>query len=99
MLVEVSCPTPLAHARRGIGSQAATSWKEGATAMQGSLALRPENDAPTELAQAGFTEEEATRLRELKREYPFIEYVDSGRQWQRLLFLKWRYEQGDLKRD
>ena len=67
--------------------------------MQGSLALRPENDAPLEVAQVVFTDEEAARLRELKREYPFIEYVDSGRQWQRLQFLKWRYEHGDLKRE
>ena len=66
--------------------------------MEGSLALRIYPDDREELQQAGFTEAEATRLLELKTEYPFVEYVDSGRQWQRLLFLKWRYQQGDLKR-
>lgn len=67
--------------------------------MQGSLALQPDREVTAELTRAGFSPEEAERLRELKREYPFVEYVDSGRQWQRLLFLKWRYEHGDLKRD
>lgn len=52
-----------------------------------------------DLAEAGFASDEIERLRELKQEYPFVEYVDSGRQWQRLLFLKWRYESGDLRRD
>ena len=51
-----------------------------------------------DLREAGFTEEEIEQLSALRNEYPFVEYVDSGRQWQRLLFLKWRYDRGDLRR-
>jgi hypothetical protein len=70
--------------------------------MSGSLVERVESESKEvtadDLLQAGFTAEEIERLREVKREYPYVEYVDSGRQWQRLLFLKWRFEFGDLRR-
>lgn len=51
-----------------------------------------------DLLEAGFTAEQVERLVALKSAYPFIEYVDSAKQWQRLEFLKWRYQQGDLQR-
>lgn len=68
--------------------------------MSGSLVERIESPEITvdDLLEVGFASDEIERLRELKHEYPFIEYVDSGRQWQRLLFLKWRYDNGDLRR-
>jgi hypothetical protein len=68
--------------------------------MSGSLVERLESSEITvdDLLDVGFTPDEVEQLRELKREYPFVEYVDSGRQWQRLQFLKWRYENGDLRR-
>jgi hypothetical protein len=68
--------------------------------MSGSLVERLESPEITvdDLLEVGFTPDEIEQLRELKREYPFVEYVDSGRQWQRLQFLKWRYENGDLRR-
>lgn len=68
--------------------------------MSGSLVERtqvPETSVD-DLIEVGFSIDEIELLKELKREYPFAEYVDSGRQWQRLLFLKWRYENGDLRR-
>jgi hypothetical protein len=51
-----------------------------------------------DLRELGFTEPQVEALIALKSAYPFIEYVDTSRQWQRLQFLKWRYESGDLQR-
>lgn len=51
-----------------------------------------------DLVDAGFTAEQVERLSALKSAYPFIEYVDTAKQWRRLEFLKWRYKQGDLQR-
>ena len=51
-----------------------------------------------DLLEAGFTSEQVERLSALKSAYPFIEYVDTAKQWRRLEFLKWRYLQGDLQR-
>jgi hypothetical protein len=51
-----------------------------------------------DLLDAGFTHEQVERLAALKSAYPFIEYVDTAKQWRRLEFLKWRYKQGDLQR-
>jgi hypothetical protein len=51
-----------------------------------------------DLLEAGFTPEQVERLSALKSAYPFIEYVDTAKQWRRLEFLKWRYQQGDLQR-
>lgn len=50
------------------------------------------------LEQAGFTRDEIDRLRSLREMYPFIEYVDSRRQWERLSFVKWLYNQGQIKK-
>jgi hypothetical protein len=68
--------------------------------MSGSLVERIEvaDVSVEDLLEAGFSTEEVGHLIELKAEYPYLEYVDSGRQWQRMLFLKWRYENGDLRR-
>lgn len=52
-----------------------------------------------ELIGMGFTDTQILHLRSLRSAYPFVEYVDSRRQWGRLQFLKWRVEQGDLQRD
>ncbi|RIK45908.1 MAG: hypothetical protein DCC58_05005 [Chloroflexi bacterium] len=69
--------------------------------MTNSLVARSESPEITvdDLLEEGFSPEEIERLKELRQEYPYIEYVDSGRQWQRLLFLKWRYAKGDLRRE
>lgn len=63
-------------------------------------ALSPQTDEVTaeDLLEAGFTAEQVERLTALKSAYPFIEYVDTAKQWRRLEFLKWRYQQGDLQR-
>ncbi len=68
--------------------------------MAGSLVERIEAPQTTveDLLESGFSTDEIERLKELRNEYPFIEYVESGAQWQRLLFLKWRYQNGDLRR-
>lgn len=54
-------------------------------------------EIPDLIAQ-GFTDTQILHLRSLRSAYPFVEYVDSRRQWGRLQFLKWRVEQGDLQR-
>ncbi len=51
-----------------------------------------------DLLEVGFTEEQIKQLNALKSAYPFIEYVDTAKQWRRLEFLKWRFKQGDLQR-
>ena len=63
-----------------------------------SLSTRTVEVTADDLLEAGFTEEQVEMLTALKNAYPFIEYVDSARQWRRLEFLKWRYLQGDLQR-
>jgi hypothetical protein len=51
-----------------------------------------------DLREQGFTQPQIDALVALKMAYPFVEYVDTSRQWQRLQFLKWRYQNGDLQR-
>jgi len=63
-----------------------------------SLSHRMDEVTAEDLLEAGFTPEQVERLTALKSAYPFIEYVDTAKQWQRLEFLKWRYMQGDLQR-
>lgn len=66
----------------------------------GAASLSPQTVEVTaeDLVEAGFTIEQVELLTALKSAYPFIEYVDTAKQWQRLGFLKWRYQQGDLQR-
>jgi hypothetical protein len=63
-----------------------------------SLTMRTDYITVEDLAAEGFTVTEIEALSALKAAYPFIEYVDSASQWRRLLFLKWRYQHGDLQR-
>ncbi len=63
-----------------------------------SLSARPEPILVEDLVNAGFTTEQVEALKALKLAYPFVEYVDSAKQWRRLQFLKWRYQHGDLQR-
>jgi hypothetical protein len=63
-----------------------------------SLTVRSECPTVEDLVEAGFNESEIELLSALKAAYPFVEYVDTASQWRRLLFLKWRYQHGDLQR-
>lgn len=51
-----------------------------------------------DLTDAGFTQGEISRLVDLRDRYPYIEFTDSGKQWNHLKFMKWRYTNGDLSR-
>ncbi|HEX5164803.1 MAG TPA: hypothetical protein VFV93_05360 [Thermomicrobiales bacterium] len=66
----------------------------------GAASLSPRTTEVTvdDLLAVGFTDDQIERLQALKNAYPFIEYVDTAKQWRRLEFLKWRYLQGDLQR-
>ncbi len=68
--------------------------------MSGPMFLQPHlgAQAEDELEQAGFTKEEIDRLHRLREMYPFIEYVDSRRQWHRLRFVKWLYTEGQIQK-
>jgi hypothetical protein len=66
--------------------------------MVGSLMVSVEPACVAELQELGFTEPQIEKLIALRSQYPFLEWVDTDRQWQRLLFLKWRYNNGDLRR-
>jgi hypothetical protein len=46
----------------------------------------------------GFTPDQIARLRELRDMYPYIEYMDSRKQWNRLRFVKWLYSRGAIPR-
>lgn len=48
-----------------------------------------------QLAMAGCSAEEITRLKAQRSQYhPMIEFVESGDQLDRLRFLRWLYQQG-----
>ena len=51
------------------------------------------------LETAGFTATEIAKLQELRASYnPFKEQCESNQEFERLNFLKWRYENGQLDR-
>lgn len=68
--------------------------------MTGQMSVYPCPDEVTEdkLREAGFDDEQIAQLRSMSETYPFIEYVDSRREWQRLRFVKWLYHQGQITR-
>lgn len=51
-----------------------------------------------DLEEAGFTAHEIDNLIELRDRYPYMEFTDSGKQWNHLKFVKWRFTNGDLAR-
>lgn len=44
--------------------------------------------------QSPFTDAEAKRLEGLRRSYPYYEFVDSRKQWNWLVFLRWLNRRG-----
>ncbi len=69
--------------------------------MTGFKALTPRPEEQAEqlwLEGLGFTPEQIARLRELRDMYPYIEYMDSRKQWNRLRFVKWLYSRGAISR-
>lgn len=51
-----------------------------------------------DLTAEGFTQHEIARLVDLRDRYPYLEFTDSGKQWNHLKFMKWRFTNGDLSR-
>lgn len=51
------------------------------------------------LLEAGFTTDQILQLETLRSYYPLIEFVDSSRQWNRLLLLRWLVAHGKLGHD
>jgi hypothetical protein len=51
-----------------------------------------------DLVEAGFEHQEIEMLVALRDRYPYLEFTDSGKQWDHLKFVKWRYTNGDLAR-
>mgnify|MGYP001095261058 FL=1 len=62
-----------------------------------SVSPRPNEMSELQLQREGFSAEEIARLRELRDAYPYIEYVDTRREWQHLRFVKWLYARGQFK--
>lgn len=87
-----------ALATSGTGWSRAHEQRSGES-MAGPMSVSPRpGDMPElTLEEAGFTRVEIERLRRLRETYPYIEYVDSRRQWHRLRFVKWLYHQGQLE--
>lgn len=63
------------------------------------LPPRPALITADDLQDQSFSPKSIKRLLELKAVYPFVEYTDTNNQWQRLQFIKWRYQHGDLQRE
>jgi len=49
-----------------------------------------------DLEGEGLTEREIARLSRLRDHYPYREFVASGTEWNRLVFLKWLHQRGRL---
>ena len=50
----------------------------------------------SDLERQDFTAEQIERLERLRAVYPYLEFVDSQQQWQRLVFLKWLWTARDV---
>ena len=50
-----------------------------------------------DLASAGITPEQIERLEILRNHYPYIEFIDSQRQLEKLRFLRWLIETGRVE--
>ena len=59
-------------------------------------ALTPIRRTPSreDLLSAGFSAEQIDRLEQLRGHYPYAEFVDSHRQFEKLRFLRWLVETG-----
>ena len=68
--------------------------------MSGQMSVHPRPDEITEdeLREAGFTDEQIDQLKNVREMYPYVEYIDSQREWHRLRFVKWLYHQGQITR-
>jgi hypothetical protein len=68
--------------------------------MSGPMSVfpHPSNMTELELERAGFSRDEIRRLRDIREAYPYIEYVDSRREWHRLRFVRWLYQEGQITR-
>lgn len=62
-----------------------------------SLSPRPREMPELTLEQAGFTQEQIQNLRDVREMYPYIEYIDTRREWHRLRFVKWLYLKGHIE--
>jgi hypothetical protein len=51
-----------------------------------------------DLVEAGFTSQQIENLVALRDRYPYMEFTESGKQWNHLKFVKWRFTNGDLAR-
>lgn len=65
----------------------------------GAASLSPGTRGVTEqdLLNMEFSTEQVERLSALRRAYPFIEYVDTAKEWRHLEFLKWRFDTGRIR--
>lgn len=50
-----------------------------------------------DLSAAGFTPEQIERLEQLRNHYPYIEFIDSRLQLEKLRFLRWLIETGRVE--
>ncbi len=54
--------------------------------------------APENLYRGGFTAAQIARLAGLRDRYPHWEFVTSQREWDYLLFARWRYRNDSMRR-
>jgi hypothetical protein len=66
--------------------------------MSDSVASLPRFVTRADLETNGFSTAQIERLEQLKAQYPYIEFIDSVSQFNRLAFLKWQLETGRVSR-
>lgn len=66
--------------------------------MSSSLVVYNQTISISDLYREAFTEDEVIRLVNMKDRYPYIEFTDSNLQFCHLMFVKWRFTNGDLAR-
>lgn len=57
--------------------------------MTEALAATQQTPTREDLADLGFNEDQIQAFEDLRERYPYIEFLDSQREWNHLVFMKW----------
>lgn len=66
--------------------------------MSGALANPNPQVTRDDLKAVGFNDEQIERFEELRAQYPYIEFLGSRKELERLKFVKWLHAQGNPER-
>lgn len=57
--------------------------------MSEALAATAQTPTREDLKTEGFSEDQIQAFEDLRERYPYIEFLDSQREWNHLVFMKW----------